>query len=258
MYLGNHKITDNFFKDKFVLFCGNFESDSRRNLSDRLFFDYGGIPVEKYAAWVKVLVVGRMGESSSVYKQAKNDEERGSIVILSEQQFVDALDGKFIPHEPPKRESNTVVIYPVAPEYEMQDKLREIDFMDGKRQDYIAKRKPVGNQYDVRLQTEMKLCFPRSQVDMMRTALNEWGEAAQAYQTIEECAELIVALNKQVTRSKTPDSLKNVLDEIADVEMMLAQMRLTFGISDEMLAKRIKEKFGKLESYLKEWKKSHE
>ncbi|GFH43326.1 hypothetical protein Hs30E_18770 [Lactococcus hodotermopsidis] len=65
------------------------------------------------------------------------------------------------------------------------------------------------------------------------------GEAAQAYQTIEECAELIVAINKKVTRTPAPDSLDNVLDEIADVEMMLAQMRLTFGISDEMIAKRI-------------------
>jgi NTP pyrophosphatase (non-canonical NTP hydrolase) len=87
---------------------------------------------------------------------------------------------------------------------------------------------------------------------MMQTALRDWGEAAQAYQTIEECAELIVALNKQVTRMPTADSLEHILDEIADVEMMLAQMRLTFGISDEMLAKRIMEKFERLEKYLKD------
>jgi hypothetical protein len=33
--------------------------------------------------------------------------------------------------------------------------------------------------------------------------------------------------------------------------MMLAQMRLTFGISDEMLQKRIAKKFAVLEKYLK-------
>jgi hypothetical protein len=49
---------------------------------------------------------------------------------------------------------------------------------------------------------------------------------------IEKCAELIVALNKQVTRTPSADSLEHILDEIVDVEMMLAQMRLTFDISD--------------------------
>jgi hypothetical protein len=33
--------------------------------------------------------------------------------------------------------------------------------------------------------------------------------------------------------------------------MMLAQMRVTYGISDEMLNKRIKKKFIKLEKHMK-------
>jgi hypothetical protein len=36
-------------------------------------------------------------------------------MILTEQQFVDALDGKFIPQEPPKRESSVVVYHPIDP-----------------------------------------------------------------------------------------------------------------------------------------------
>jgi hypothetical protein len=41
-----------------------------------------------------------------------------------------------------------------------------------------------------------------------------------------------------------------VIDEIADVEMMLAQMRLAFDISDETLRERIEAKFEKLGEYL--------
>jgi len=41
------------------------------------------------------------------------------------------------------------------------------------------------------------------------------------------------------------------MDEIADMELMLVQMRLSFGVSDEMLHKRIKQKFAKLEKYMK-------
>ena len=81
--------------------------------------------------------------------------------------------------------------------------------------------------------------------------MNPWGEAAQVGVAVEECAELIVALQKHVNRSTTYDTVEAVLDEIADVEMMLAQLRLTFGISDEMLQKQIKQKFSKLGKYLK-------
>ena len=97
----------------------------------------------------------------------------------------------------------------------------------------------------------MKVEFTAKDVNIMQTALDKWGLEAQVGQTVEECAELIVVLQKYVNRTVKP-SVDDVLDEIADVEMMLAQMRLTFGIEDEMLAKRIKQKFAKLEKYLKE------
>ena len=59
---------------------------------------------------------------------------------------------------------------------------------------------------------------------------------------MEECAELIVALQKYVNRSQ-PEMIENILDEIADVEMMLAQMRLVLSIDDDTLRKRIEYKF---------------
>ncbi|MDR0324995.1 MAG: hypothetical protein LBI19_02725 [Oscillospiraceae bacterium] len=86
----------------------------------------------------------------------------------------------------------------------------------------------------------------------MQAALDCWGLNAQVGQTVEECAELIVTLQKHVNRTPQPDALENILDELADVEMMLAQMRLVFGISDDAFRVRMGYKFEKLKQYLSE------
>ena len=98
----------------------------------------------------------------------------------------------------------------------------------------------------------MKLEFIENEIKLMQTALDRWGLNAQVGQTVEECAELIVALQKYVNRSPHPESVDNILDEIADVEMMLAQMRLVLGIDDDMLRERIEYKFTRLSQYLLE------
>jgi NTP pyrophosphatase (non-canonical NTP hydrolase) len=96
----------------------------------------------------------------------------------------------------------------------------------------------------------MILSFEEKQVAVMKTALDYWGLQAQVDQTVEEMAELIVALHKHAKRVSGRGTLDDVLDEIADVEMMLAQMRLTFGIDDDTLRERIDRKMAKLEDYL--------
>ncbi|MCL1859369.1 MAG: hypothetical protein FWF92_09090 [Oscillospiraceae bacterium] len=98
----------------------------------------------------------------------------------------------------------------------------------------------------------MKVQFTKSEIKIMQTALARWGLNAQVGQTVEECAELIVALQKYVNRPPHPEAVGNILDEIADVEMMLAQMRLVLGIDDTALRKRIEYKFEKLSQYLSE------
>ena len=98
----------------------------------------------------------------------------------------------------------------------------------------------------------MKIQFTKSEVKLMQTALDKWGLNAQVGQTVEECAELIVALQKYVNRTPHPETVDNILDEIADVEMMLAQMRLVLGIDDDALRKRIEDKFERLSQYLLE------
>ena len=55
-------------------------------------------------------------------------------------------------------------------------------------------------------------------------ALRKWGQIAQIDQCIEECGELVAAL-QQFKRGRPV----NVITEIADVTIMAEQMRLMFG-----------------------------
>lgn len=59
-------------------------------------------------------------------------------------------------------------------------------------------------------------------------ALTLWGEEAQIKMAVEECAELIVKIVK-LGRFKNGSEISEVVNEIADVEIMMAQMRLIFG-----------------------------
>lgn len=61
-----------------------------------------------------------------------------------------------------------------------------------------------------------------------RDALDLWGFDAQVKMAIEEMAELIVKLAK-VDRNSNGCSMDDVCEEIADVEIMMEQMRLIFG-----------------------------
>ena len=96
----------------------------------------------------------------------------------------------------------------------------------------------------------VKVEFSKSEIETMQTALNQWGLEAQIGQAVEECAELIVALQKYVNRTPIAGNAEKVLDEIADVEMMLAQIRLALNIDDKTLRKRMKCKFDRLAEYL--------
>ena len=96
----------------------------------------------------------------------------------------------------------------------------------------------------------MKVEFSNSEIEAMQKALDQWGLEAQIGQAVEECAELIVALQKYVNRTPITGGSERILDEIADVEMMLAQIRLALNIDDETLRERIEHKFGRLADYL--------
>ena len=68
-----------------------------------------------------------------------------------------------------------------------------------------------------------------------------YGFDAQCNQLIEECAELIQAVNKyrraqgigQKTSLREVDALHNLIEEMVDVEIMLDQLKYLLKLSDE-------------------------
>jgi len=69
----------------------------------------------------------------------------------------------------------------------------------------------------------------RTIADICREALERYGEAAQIDMCIEECAELIAAL-QHYKRGRCRKA--DVVTEIADVQIMCEQMQELFGDSE--------------------------
>ena len=90
---------------------------------------------------------------------------------------------------------------------------------------------PQGIKVTSHCKTFMDIIFQR--------AIDLWGEDAQIRMAIEECAELIVQLIKLDRRSNGSE-YEDVVNEIADVEIMMAQLRIIFGDQEIDTAKRIK------------------
>lgn len=71
---------------------------------------------------------------------------------------------------------------------------------------------------------------------VLEASIKHHGHGTQVLKTFEECGELINALAKY--HSEPPRSTKaDVIEELADVSIMIDQMALEFGLS-EFLAER--------------------
>ena len=64
--------------------------------------------------------------------------------------------------------------------------------------------------------------------DVCIKALHTWGGEAQENMAIEECSESIKAICK-LRRSSGSEEFKNLIDEIADVTIMMRQMAIMVG-----------------------------
>jgi NTP pyrophosphatase (non-canonical NTP hydrolase) len=77
----------------------------------------------------------------------------------------------------------------------------------------------------------------------LKKVADYYGYEEQSNQLIEECAELIQALNKyrraggkgQKTDIGVLDALANVIEELADVEVMLDQIKYLLNISESSI-----------------------
>ena len=72
-----------------------------------------------------------------------------------------------------------------------------------------------------------------TEFEILTTAIRTFGEKEQECQAIEECAELIQAINH-----KHRGRPSNIPEEIADVEIMLEQLKIINDCADEVKAMR--------------------
>lgn len=81
-------------------------------------------------------------------------------------------------------------------------------------------------------------------------AIGKWGYQAQLEMAMEECLELALAIRKFLRDGKG-NEYKAVEEEIADVEVMMAQMRLIFNAKNisRIKARKIKRLQGRLETW---------
>ena len=68
-----------------------------------------------------------------------------------------------------------------------------------------------------------------------------YGVKAQSMQTCEECAELIQAVSK-LTRGETSARVLSLIEEIADVRIMMSQLMYLYGIPESEITNQIEEK----------------
>lgn len=69
-----------------------------------------------------------------------------------------------------------------------------------------------------------------------------YGKEAQARQAMEECAELIQAINKRLRYPDNDKALDGLYEEMADVEIMMDQLRIMFDLDEKKLDEWVKKK----------------
>ncbi|CAG7581708.1 MAG: nucleoside triphosphate pyrophosphohydrolase [uncultured marine phage] len=81
--------------------------------------------------------------------------------------------------------------------------------------------------------------------EILKQAVDKWGELSQIEMMIEECSELIMALQKM---KRGYDNLDNIAEEIADVSLMMEQGKYIFG--EDLVNKHIDFKTERLKKRL--------
>lgn len=95
-----------------------------------------------------------------------------------------------------------------------------------------------------------------ARIDIKHTfnqSIIKYGEEPQCRQAMEECAELIQAINKCIRYPDRKDCHNNLIEEIADVEIMLYQLKVMFNISDDEVFAFKVEKAKREQERLKKW-----
>ncbi len=84
---------------------------------------------------------------------------------------------------------------------------------------------------------------PKNKIRLYRKALEKWGPDTQILKTIEELCELVLAL--------LGTDQQEIYGEMADVEIMLEQLEVSFGCRDMVKLKKLA-KLDRLKGWLNE------
>lgn len=92
----------------------------------------------------------------------------------------------------------------------------------------------------------------------MEKVIDFYGKKAQCNQAMEECAELIVAINKCLRYPHDVQSINNLVEEMADVIIMICQLKVIFQIHNDEFESMLKSKEDRIIKRLELEKKKRE
>ena len=92
-------------------------------------------------------------------------------------------------------------------------------------------------------------------MNVYERALKTWGKEPQMLQVIEEMSELTKEILKNVNRKK--DNIDALIEETADVEIMLEQLKYCYNIHKQVEAYKT-DKLKVIEQRVEEWIKNHD
>ena len=92
-------------------------------------------------------------------------------------------------------------------------------------------------------------------MNIYERAVKVWGKEPQMLQVIEEMSELTKEILKNINRKK--DNIDELIEETADVEIMLEQLKCCYGIKSQVEEYKAG-KLLKIERRLDEWEKTHD
>lgn len=94
------------------------------------------------------------------------------------------------------------------------------------------------------------LLFTQEEIALLDEAISKWGVESQTEMIEEECLELALAIqkSKRVGGRMHVKNFENIIDEIADVSIMIMQARRMFP--EDMIEKRIRYKLERLKKRL--------
>lgn len=83
--------------------------------------------------------------------------------------------------------------------------------------------------------------------EILNKAIAHYGVKPQLGVAMEECAELIQAISKLQRYGCEPEVIENLVEEIADVLIMIEQIKIITDVTDDCINWAVRQKLNRLE-----------